>query len=264
MIINLNTNDFKNALEKIMVKGKYITTKGYSSGNAGENAVLFVENVEDNKLVLMNGDATLIVRYEIQDIELNGANHEPIVFVIKDALDFVKNFKEDTMNITLVNSQLQLRCGSKIVNLPTSQLTTSSGLDTIFGMKNNILNYQFIEVLNEETPYPQFMKKSFESAFSINNSKFTECLKSCELIGSGLFKLDVNSGVSISSSTTLKNYTESLDSINKGESTIVFTGPLYSFFDKGQELNIYSKDDFPILIVAEDRLLIRAPRTDGD
>ena len=120
MIINLNTNDFKNALEKIMVKGKYITTKGYSSGNAGENAVLFVENVEDNKLVLMNGDATLIVRYEIQDIELHSENHNPIVFVIKDALDFVKNFKEETMNITLVDSQLQLTCGSKQVKLPTS------------------------------------------------------------------------------------------------------------------------------------------------
>tara|TARA_Y100000816_G_scaffold277833_1_gene248420 strand:- start:61 stop:855 length:795 start_codon:yes stop_codon:yes gene_type:complete len=264
MNIDLNTNDFKNALEKIMVKGKYITTKGYSSGNAGESVVLFVENIADNKLVLMNGDATLIVRYEIENIVLTNANSEPIVFVIKDALDFVKNFKEETMSITIENSQLQLTCGSKQVKLPTSLLNSNSGLDTIFGMKNNILNYQFVEELTEETPYPQFMKKSFESAFSINNSKFTECLKSCELIGSGLFKLDVNSEVSISSSTALKNYKESLDLIHKGESTIVFTGPLYSFFDKGQELNVYSKDEFPILIVAEDRLLIRAPRTDGD
>ena len=121
MIIDLNTNDFKNALEKIMVKGKYITTKGYSSGSAGESVVLFVENIADNKLVLMNGDATLIVRYEIENIVLTNANNEPIVFVIKDALDFVKNFKEDTMSITIEDSQLQLTCGSKQVKLPTRE-----------------------------------------------------------------------------------------------------------------------------------------------
>jgi len=264
MIIEVDTKEFKNALERIMVKGKYITTKGYSSSNAGENAILFLEKVREDKLVLINGDATFIVRFVIDPLEIADANYEPFVINIKDTLDFVKSFKEDNLHLSFSEGKLNLSCGSKVVQLPTFDLNNLPQLNGVFNMKNNILNYEFREIITEETPYPQFMKKNFESVLSINNKQFTDVLKSCELVGSGIFKLNVKNGVSFSSTTALKNYTESLEVVNKGESTIMFTGPLYSFFDKEQELNIYSKDEFPLLIVSEDRQLIRAPRTDGD
>jgi hypothetical protein len=45
--------------------------------------------------------------------------------------------------------------------------------------------------------------------------------------------------------------------------TIEFSGPLYSFFKEGQLLNFYVKDDFPLLVVSDDRILIKAPYVNG-
>ena len=46
--------------------------------------------------------------------------------------------------------------------------------------------------------------------------------------------------------------------------TIEFSGPLYSFFKKEQLLNFYVKDEFPLLVIAADRLLIKAPYINGE
>jgi hypothetical protein len=50
-----------------------------------------------------------------------------------------------------------------------------------------------------------------------------------------------------------------MDSSNTiGEAaTVEWSGPLHKFFDG--KINVYLKDEFPILLVGEDRKLIRAP-----
>ena len=112
-----------------------------------------------------------------------------------------------------------------------------------------------------------FGKSKFEGAFTLTNKQFTSCIKTCELVKSGVYKLDFNKNLpKFSTRENVQNkYEETLTPVFVlGEpATIEFSGPLYSFFKKEHLLNFYVKDEFPLLVVAEDRLLIRAPHVTG-
>ena len=52
---------------------------------------------------------------------------------------------------------------------------------------------------------------------------------------------------------------------NTGEpATLEFSGPLHKFFPKKSKINFYVKDEFPLLLVSEDRKLVKAPFTSGN
>jgi hypothetical protein len=57
-------------------------------------------------------------------------------------------------------------------------------------------------------------------------------------------------------------YTETITPVSVlGEAaSLDYTSPIHNFFDKEQLLNFYVKDDFPLLIVAEDRMILKAPQ----
>ena len=77
-------------------------------------------------------------------------------------------------------------------------------------------------------------------------------------------KLDKNETITLSTRQSITNkYEETLTPLfitnpNEG-ATVEFSSPLYAFFKKDQMLNIYMKDEFPLLIVANDRILLKAP-----
>ena len=101
----------------------------------------------------------------------------------------------------------------------------------------------------------------------MTNNYFEACLKNCELVKSGIYKLDFNNDVTFSTSETVRNsYTETLSPVFRlGEpATLQFSGALYSFFEKEQLLNFYVRDESPLLIVASDRMLMKAPHVGGN
>ena len=85
----------------------------------------------------------------------------------------------------------------------------------------------------------------------------------CELVKSGIYRLDyTEEGLTISSQNTPTNkYSRELPIENAvGEpATVEWSSPLHKFFKS--EINFYVKDDFPLLLISEDRKLICAPHT---
>ena len=110
----------------------------------------------------------------------------------------------------------------------------------------------------------EFNKVKYEGAFQLDSNTFSETMKLCELIGSGIYHLNYEhdkNKLSMSSATTNSNKFEtSIDLENSiGESaTLDFSSPLHVLFDN-EMLNFYVKDDFPMLIISENKLLIKAP-----
>ena len=63
MKFNINTNTFKEALESIQVKGKYVKKGGLSSGSLDD---IFYMKGEDNELQLWTGNNTFVVNIVLE------------------------------------------------------------------------------------------------------------------------------------------------------------------------------------------------------
>ena len=78
---------------------------------------------------------------------------------------------------------------------------------------------------------------------------------------------DFNNGVlNVSTRQNVTNkYEETITpAFPTGEpATVEFSSPIYAFFEKDQMLNFYMRDDFPLLVVANDRMLLKAPHISG-
>ena len=91
-------------------------------------------------------------------------------------------------------------------------------------------------------------------------------MKAVESVGSGVFKLDFDGeSLTISSSKLNESYSEVLEFGEKlwaaygEEATVEWSGPLHKFFKKDQLLTFYVLDDAPLVIIADDRRLVKAP-----
>ena len=99
-------------------------------------------------------------------------------------------------------------------------------------------------------------------------AKLKSAIKNCELVKSGIYKFDYNNNIlTVSSRENVMNkYEEVITPVfPMGEpATIEFSSAIYSFFEADQMLNIYMRDEFPLLVVSNDRILLKAPTINGD
>ena len=148
--------------------------------------------------------------------------------------------------------------GSSKVTQPV--IINHPNMDAINRMGQYVIDTRFEE--NLETLF-EFNKSKFEGAFQLDSNTFSETMKLCELIGSGVYHLNYEhdkNKLSMSSSTNAVNKFETSIELegNIGESaTLDFSSPLHVLFDN-EMLNFYVKDDFPMLIMSENKLIIKA------
>ncbi len=268
MNFEIETSALLSSLESMQMKGKYVTVSGFSSSSLGESVLSYVD---EGSLHFMNGDATTMAKLSVEIEEVEESNSNPFCFMFKEIMPFLKSFNG---NLRLVIEQAQLEISTEddtnIVKIPLIQ--TPDNLQTIYSMRTMLSqfnSYSRIEDIINSEELPMFNKTQLESASLFNNVEFTKALKTCELIGTGIFELTIeqNAGIfNIRSTLPNKEYTHTMqdEQILVGEASVSFTSPLYSFFDKTSDLILLSKDDSPIILVAEDRVLLRAPRVRGD
>jgi len=268
MKFQIQTQELKNALERMEMKGKYVTVGGFSSSTLGENVMGFLN---DNELVFMNGDATTMALLSVEINELEDGKDTPFCFQFKELMPFLKSFS-GILYLDLDESQLEIATedDTNIVKIPLIQIPDN--LQTVYNMRamlTQFTNYDRIQDLVNAETLPMFNKTKMECASILNNEEFTKALKTCELIGTGIFELTMeqNGGVfDIRSTLPNKEYIHTIqeEEIIVGEASVSFTSPLYSFFEKNSDLILLTKDDSPIILIAEDRVLLRAPRVRGD
>ena len=237
MKFTVDSAKLKEALESLQVKGKALNNNGFTTTNIGSYVYM---RLIDNSLSIWNGNPTFVVSNTI--------------------LPYLKTFGDSIC--FSVGDFISLTSGHRSASLPV--VVNHPNMDAITRLSGMITHVSY-------QPQPlllfNFGKSKFEGAFTLTHKQFTSCIKNCELVRSGVYKLDFNeSVVKYSTRQNIQNkYEETLTPVFQiGEpATIEFSGPLYAFFKKEQLLNFYVKDEFPLLVVAEDRLLIKAPYVNG-
>ena len=251
MKFTMNTKEMRELLESIQMKGKYSTSNGFSNSSLGTE-VYFVLN--DNLLRVYNGDATFLVR---ADTTVQGEENGTCCCDVSQILSYCKTFGENTM--FHVTDFITLSSGSKKATIPIILDNTSLAM-------YNALNKNLGDVTYTLSPteLPSFGTGKFEGVFTLTSDDFESCMQSMELVKAGTYRLDFTDSreVKFSSRISTENrYEETMNTVyTYGEAaTVQFTSPLHRLFRKGEVLNFFVKDEFPVLIMSNNRLLIKAP-----
>lgn len=252
MKFTVDAKELHKAIESIQIKGKNLTSKGFTSGSLGEYVYLFNEG---NALSIVNGSAIFLARI---NLTVEAENNGECVVDASVILPYLKTFSDsitfeltDFITISQTNKKATL---PRVVNHPA--------MDAISALLDRTKTINWSPLINN---LPSFGKNNYEGAFTLLSDNFKDCMKSCELVKSGLYLLDFDKErVKLSSRSNTQNRYEEEITPNQvfGEAaTLEYTGPLHNFFEKGALLNFYVKDDFPLMIVGTDRMIVKAPQT---
>ena len=255
MKFTVEAEAFKEALESLQVKGKSLTNNGFLNSNIGSYVYM---NLEGNSLNIWNGNPTFVVNI---NLEVVGETDGTAITDGSTILPYLKTLGENI--VFSVGDFISITSGQKGASIPI--VVNHPNMDAITRLSGMVSHVSY-------QPQPQtlfnFGKAKFEGAFTLTQKQFSSCIKTCELVKSGVYKLDYNNSMpKFSTRLNVQNkYDETLTPVFAlGEpATIEFSGPLYSFFKKEQLLNFYVKDEFPLLVIAADRLLIKAPYINGE
>jgi len=254
MKFNINTNVFKEALESIQVKGKYVSKGGLSAGKLEE---VFYMKANDENVEFWTGNNTFIVNINVDaEVEEKGG----YIGKMNDILPYLKKFGE---TVTVHSGEfLTLSSGGKKASVPRVIEWANIVSITRMGEKLTAIPFEL-----DPKNLPNIGKATMEAAFAITNETLTDVISSCEIVGSGVYKIEVtDESVKFSSRDTQTNsFEQTIETLLKvGEpATVEFSGPLHKFFKKDQTLIVYSLDDAPVIIIADDRRLVKAPYIAG-
>ena len=250
----VNNKSMEKALTDIQGKGKYLGNGGLSSSKMGS---YFYMTLTDNTLDVWNGDATFGMNITIA---VTGVRNGSFIGDAQLVIPYLKKFGDDVLFES--DDYLRLTSGSRKASLP--MVINHPNMDAITRIREMIKHISYQE--NIEKLW-SFGSSKFEGAFMINSTVFKEAIGLCELVKSGVYKLNYDKGVlTFSSTATASNkYEQSIEvSSHIGESaTLEYSGPLHNFFEPLQPLNFYVKDEFPLLIVGADRKILKAPYNAG-
>ena len=231
MKFTIDSEKLEKALTKVQMKGKGISGSGFGNTSLGNYASLYLEG---NVLSIWNGNNTVAVKL---NLTVEGEEDGNVVIDTTKVSPYLKSFKDE----------IEFVVGDFISRM------------------RGLLNHVSYEVMPRMLF--TFGKSKFEACISLMQVPLRDAIKNCELVKTGVYKFNYHEEIlSVSSRDGASNkYEETIEPFfNIGESaTVEFSGPLYALFEKQQMVNIYLKDDFPILMVAEDRMLVKAPQING-
>jgi len=251
----VNNKEMEKALTDIQGKGKYLGNSGLSSSKMGS---YFYMTLNDNSLEIWNGDATfgMNITLEVEGLT-NGAFIGDANFIIP----YLKKFGESVLFES--GDFLKLTSGTKKASLP--MVVNHPNMDAISRIREMVKHISYEEQLDKLW---SFGSANFEGAFKLNSDIYSEAISLCELVKSGVYKLNYLGGnVTFSSRANASNQYEQeiqLAAAIGEDATLEYSGPLHNFFEKGQTLNFYVKDEFPLIIVANNRMILKAPYSGGN
>lgn len=225
----------------------------------GDN--LLVE-VTEEEVYFYNGDSTCVIKIWLDaEVEQQGE----VIVSIEKLLAFAKKFK-DKITIERVDGGISLTCGKKEATMPIIvEEVTYKQAETLV---------QGIEFQTDLETLPSWRGDSwvFEFGAKLHASKLQEAISTCDIIKTGIYTFDVESeeveeetklSLTISSGAINNGgkYKETIPSVCIGEpATVSFSAPLHLAFDKHSTINIFLKDESPLVLVSADAIIMKAPR----
>ena len=255
MQIEVKKKDIIEALKNVELKGKWASTGGLSSKSLG-NYIHF--QMQDNNLLLVNSDeSTTVIKSISVDTEDEGS------FVLE--IDTLKKY------LSKMNEDISLTVGDTVVMQSDGKRATMPIVvhHPFEGRVNRFIERWPLNFDNDLEEVLKLGVVDVRCGVQVTGEEFHNAIDGCEILNNGIYKLDFhesddlsNPKFIISSSATVSAYREEMVISNSvGESsTVIFSGPLHKFFNKDEIINIFIGDNQPIIMVAENSALIRAPR----
>lgn len=247
----LDNKKFIDALNLITLRGKY--PSGTSHRMKSLSDYVYIVGTE-NYLEFYNADNTASCSYKISNREIVTSSGECILDILK-TLKYLKTFSGE-VNVN-VGDYVTLTTENKTAKIPYVVSHPCYAM---------IEHIRYLK-LPIDGSMPTFGKEKtkFEAQITLEAGNLFDAAKSCEVIGKGRCLLDFNG-----TSFLMSSPQDGIESIRievpilshlGDEATVELAGPFAQFLD-GPTI-IYLKDDFPVLFISPNKMLIKAPRISG-
>jgi len=273
MQLRVESKELLDAITSVKGAGKYSVASGLKGDSIGDFTFLVQLN---DSLEVWNADAGFILRVSIPLVEVSQEDANTVWTQTKDlGVNATLRISEIIPILKKFKGQITIEGGTRLTITDTSsnQFTLNTvkahpSLDVIHRV--SAMNRLIVE---EGMPY--FNTTQYEGHISMDSKVFTRTMDFCELVGTGIYEIDF---MAVSDTPTLESPSVRFSSTDRGRksysheltteellhstgqsATVLFSGPIHKFFKSGT-IEFYLKDAFPLLLVGEDRLLIKTPR----
>ena len=249
MQIIIDSKKIVDALTQMQMKGKYYVGGQTKVSSIGSNVVMVVSG---NNLTLYNANHVAVCR---QTLNVN-ARVEGECAVDSDKL--ISQMKAFKGNVTIdAHEYLTISQGNSKMKMPL--LLNHSSPAGIAQAKT----------LNMPNSVPVIIGRKTEIKTRLLTSwvHLSDAVKGCDVLGIGRYKFDYDEHSEVLKLSSDKSANESFSTnVDCGEvegegATVEITGPFLSFFDKTDMINIYLRDDSPIMFASNGgaKILVKAP-----
>lgn len=255
MKIIIEAKELSKLIESVALKGKYFDGGESKNGMLSAHAYLVVNG---NILQIWNADNTTICGLK-QDLEESTHADTESGSAVVDIKKTVKYLKGFTGLVTIeANDFLYISNESSNATLPlVVEHSHQPMIDMLIEFEKTVRDVN--------VTFPTFRRTTFETKLHVLSDVLTAATKGCDVINTARYKFDYNNNILKMSSikTDLDKYETTVITLTRdGEpSTVEFTGFFHGFFDL-TAVNIYLKDDSPVLFVSPNRILLKAPYMD--
>ena len=242
----VDCKDLKKAIETVICKGKWAVGSSTKNSSLGNEIMIWTD---ETKLNIANADSSTFVWYKI-----TAANITRLSNVVIDATTAMKYMRNGAVTLSVDNGQFSISGNTETKSFFRT-LERHPFVDNILrsvrNLKGNIESEEGFAISNKTT---------LRSVAKTTSKKFSDAVKMCEKVGSGIYQIMIDKNrLVVSSTTTTENYRELITLAEPTNSALMeYVGPFHKFLSG--DLTIATNTDNPILFKTNDVMILRAPR----
>ena len=242
----VNCKDLKKAIETVICKGKWAVGSTTKNSSLGNEIMIWTD---ERKLNIANADNSTFVWSKITAANITSLNN-----VVIDATIAMKYMRNGSVTLGVDNGQFSISGNTETKSFFRT-LERHPFADQILRSVKNLSG----DIENEEG-FAISNKTTLRSVAKTTSKKFSDAVKMCEKVGSGIYQILINENrLLVSSTTNSENYRELITLTEETNSALMeYVGPFHKFLSG--DLTIATNTDNPILFKTNDVMILRAPR----
>tara|TARA_R110000751_G_scaffold40660_1_gene96085 strand:- start:495 stop:1295 length:801 start_codon:yes stop_codon:yes gene_type:complete len=265
MEITINSKELRDAIHAVLLKGKW--NLGQSMKNHQLNSVVILEVDALGNTFLYNGDEATYIQYRLDvgdDVKVG------TVYLNTDTLvKYLKGNVELKLSDNNGKGALEIITDTSIITLNT--LESHPHNDSINQIKDRASKGEWddwqipIQAQHGEGISISDTSK-LNTVLGLTGSYLKDAFKACELVGSGIFKLDYigDNRLCVASSHTMESMHHDIevDYAHGPNASVEFSAPLHLLLNESTVIAF--NNDSPVFILNDRVKMLRAPRFEGD
>ena len=242
----VNCKDLKKAIETVICKGKWAVGSTTKNSSLGNEIMIWTD---ERKLNIANADNSTFVWSKITAANITSLNN-----VVIDATIAMKYMRNGSVTLGVDNGQFSISGNTETKSFFRT-LERHPFADQILRSVKNLSG----DIENEEG-FAISNKTTLRSVAKTTSKKFSDAVKMCEKVGSGIYQIAINENrLLVSSTTNTENYRELITLTESTDAALMeYVGPFHKFLSG--DLTIATNTDNPILFKTNDVMILRAPR----